>query len=99
MKIWVDAQLSPAIAQWLTAMQGVEATALRDLGLQDAEDSPIFFAARHQGAIVMSRDRDFVDLVLNTVHRPRSSGSPVGTLRTRGFRRSLRESGLRWFNS
>ena len=64
MKIWVDAQLSPAIAQWLTAMQGVEASALRDLGLRDAEDSRVFFAARHQGAIVMSKDRDFVDLVL-----------------------------------
>lgn len=64
MKIWVDAQLSPAIAHWLTATQGVEASALRDLGLRDAQDSRIFFAARHQGAIVMSKDRDFADLVL-----------------------------------
>src|SRR5882724_4721935 len=63
-KIWVDAQLSPAIAEWLTEMQGVDASALRDLGLRDAEDSRIFFAARHQDAIVMSKDRDFVDLVL-----------------------------------
>jgi predicted nuclease of predicted toxin-antitoxin system len=63
-KIWIDAQLSPAIAQWLTATQAVEASALRELGLRDAEDSRIFFAARHQGAIVMSKDRDFVDLVL-----------------------------------
>jgi predicted nuclease of predicted toxin-antitoxin system len=39
-------------------------SALRDLCLRDAEDSSIFFAARHQGAIVMSKDRDFVDLVL-----------------------------------
>jgi predicted nuclease of predicted toxin-antitoxin system len=45
-KIWVDAQLSPAIAQWLTASKGVDATAVRDLGLRDAGDSRIFFAAR-----------------------------------------------------
>src|SRR5882672_11030191 len=44
-KIWVVAQLSPAIAEWLTEMQGVDASALRDLGLRDAEDSRIFFAA------------------------------------------------------
>jgi predicted nuclease of predicted toxin-antitoxin system len=64
LKIWVDAQLSPAIAQWLTATQGVDATAVRDLGLRDAEDSSIFFAARQHDAIVMSKDSDFVDLVL-----------------------------------
>ena len=71
MKIWVDAQLSPAIAQWLTATHGVEASALRDLGLRDAEDSRIFFAARQQGAIVMSKDRDFLDLVLKHGSPPR----------------------------
>jgi len=63
-KVWVDAQLSPAIAQWLTASKGVDATAVRDLGLRDAEDSRIFFAARQHDAIVMSKDSDFADLVL-----------------------------------
>jgi predicted nuclease of predicted toxin-antitoxin system len=63
-KIWVDAQLPPAIAQWLTATHGVDAIAVRDLGLRDAEDSRIFFAARQDGAAVMSKDSDFVDLVL-----------------------------------
>jgi predicted nuclease of predicted toxin-antitoxin system len=63
-KIWVDAQLSPGIARWLTSTQGVDAVALRDLGLRDAEDSRIFFAARQHSAIVMSKDRDFAELVL-----------------------------------
>jgi predicted nuclease of predicted toxin-antitoxin system len=63
-KIWVDAQLSPALAGWLEATQGVEAVALRDLGLRDAEDSRIFFAARENGAAVMSKDKDFAELVL-----------------------------------
>ena len=59
----MDAQLSPSIARWLTTTQGVEAVALRDVGLRDAEDSRIFFAARQNGATVMSKDADFPDLV------------------------------------
>ena len=41
MTIWVDAQLSPAIATWITNALGLEAIALRDLGLRDAEDPGI----------------------------------------------------------
>ncbi len=63
MTIWVDAHLSPAIATWITSTFGVEAIALRDLGLRDAEDSEIFEAAKDQKAIVMTKDSDFVDLV------------------------------------
>jgi predicted nuclease of predicted toxin-antitoxin system len=63
MTIWVDAQLSPAIAVWITNTLGLEAVALRDLGLRDAEDPEIFEAAKAQQAIVMTKDSDFVDLV------------------------------------
>jgi len=63
MTIWVDAHLSPAIATWITSAFGVEAIALRDLGLRDAEDPEIFEAAKDQKAIVMTKDSDFVDLV------------------------------------
>jgi predicted nuclease of predicted toxin-antitoxin system len=63
MTIWVDAHLSPAIATWITSTFGIEAIALRDLGLRDAEDSEIFEAAKAQKAVVMTKDSDFVDLV------------------------------------
>ncbi|MBD1896861.1 DUF5615 family PIN-like protein [Coleofasciculus sp. FACHB-129] len=63
MTIWVDAQLSPGIAAWIANTFGVTAVALRDIGLRDAEDFEIFEAAKAQGAIVMTKDRDFVDLV------------------------------------
>ena len=36
---------------------------MRDLGLRDEHDSRIFFAAREAGVIVMTKDRDFADLV------------------------------------
>ena len=35
----------------------------RDVGLRDAEDLEIFEAAKAQGVIVMTKDKDFVDLV------------------------------------
>ena len=63
MTIWVDAQLSPGIAPWIADTFGVTAVALRDIGLRDSEDYEIFEAAKAQGAIVMTKDRDFVDLV------------------------------------
>ena len=63
MRIWIDAQLSPALAAWLTSTFNVEATSLRDLGMRDSEDSEVFRAAREAQAVVMTKDHDFVDLV------------------------------------
>ena len=62
MTIWVDAQLPPSIAAWVTANYEVTALALRDIGLRDAEDQTIFTAARDAGAIVITKDADFVML-------------------------------------
>ena len=63
MAIWVDAQLSPAIAPWLAANFSLSALALRDLGLRDAADRVIFAAARSAAAVVMTKDSDFVRLL------------------------------------
>jgi predicted nuclease of predicted toxin-antitoxin system len=63
MIFWVDAQLSPALASWISAQFGVQALALRDLGLRDASDHQIFVAAQQLGVVVISKDRDFVELL------------------------------------
>ena len=63
MKIWIDAQLSPSIALWIEMNFEVEAKAVRTLGLRDASDLEIFEAARDASAVVMTKDRDFIDLV------------------------------------
>jgi predicted nuclease of predicted toxin-antitoxin system len=60
---WVDAQLSPALAPWLTETFGLEAYSARFLGLQAAKDPEIFAAARSAADIVLTKDRDFVLLV------------------------------------
>ena len=63
MVIWVDAQLSPAIATWLTGNFALTAHAVRDLGLREATDRTIFLAARSESVVVMTKDSDFVRLL------------------------------------
>jgi len=63
MKLWIDAQLSPLLAKWITEnFVTIEAIAVRDLGLRDAEDQVIFFSAREAIATVMTKDSDFLEL-------------------------------------
>jgi predicted nuclease of predicted toxin-antitoxin system len=63
MTIWVNAHISPAIASWIAKTFSIEAIAVRDLGMRDADDKIIFDAARDAGVVVMTKDSDFVDLV------------------------------------
>ncbi len=63
MIVWIDAQLSPYLVPWLSSECGVEALAVRDLGLREAEDREIFLAAREADAVVLTKDRDFVLLL------------------------------------
>ena len=62
MTIWLDAQLSPLIAEWLERNFDVQAIPLRNLGLHTATDKEIFFSARKNSAIIMSKDSDFIEL-------------------------------------
>ena len=63
MTIWIDAQMSPSIAAWISSTFDVTAVAIRDLGLRDAKDQEIFQAARNEKAVVMTKDSDFVLLL------------------------------------
>jgi predicted nuclease of predicted toxin-antitoxin system len=47
----------------MTHELSVTAVAVRDLGLRNAKDREIFFAARQANVIVMTKDADFVQLV------------------------------------
>lgn len=63
MIVWLDAQLSPAIAPWICGQFDLTAVSARDLGLREAIDREIYFAARQAGAIVITKDSDFVKLL------------------------------------
>lgn len=63
MRIWIDAQLSPRVASWIGDNFDLVAVPVRELGLRDAEDIEIFNAAKAEDAIVLAKDRDFLDLL------------------------------------
>ncbi|MCK9606593.1 MAG: DUF5615 family PIN-like protein [Methylomonas sp.] len=64
MIFWVAAQLPPNLADWLRWTFKVEAYALRELGLRDADDLEIFKRAQQEGIVLISKDSDFVELLL-----------------------------------
>lgn len=63
MIVWLDAQLSPALAPWLCEQFGVDASSLVRLGLRDATDPELFERARAAGAVLLTKDNDFAELV------------------------------------
>jgi predicted nuclease of predicted toxin-antitoxin system len=63
MILWLDAQMPPSLAGWLRQAMAIDAVAVRDIGLQFADDKTIFAAARQANAILVSKDQDFVELV------------------------------------
>ena len=60
--IWIDAQLSPQIAQWISDTFNIPCKAVRDLGLRDADDKTIFLEAEKADAIILTKDSDFINL-------------------------------------
>lgn len=63
MTFWLDPQLSPGLATWWRQTFSIDCVCVRDLGLRDAADRQIFDAARRAGAIIVTKDVDFVRLV------------------------------------
>ena len=63
MKLWLDAQLSPAMASWIVEHFAIEAVPVRDVGLRDASDVEIFKAAKRAGVTLMTKDSDFSHLI------------------------------------
>jgi predicted nuclease of predicted toxin-antitoxin system len=59
----IDAQLPPGLATWIVE-QGHEAQHIYDLECQDAPDNQIWLRAVQRNAIIVSKDRDFVEWAL-----------------------------------
>lgn len=89
MRIWIDAQLPPTLAHWLSISFELEAFALRDLSLRDAQDIEIFEAARSQNAAIMTKDSDFVDLVCRLGAPPQILWLTCGNATNRKLRQLL----------
>lgn len=63
MMIWIDAQLSPLISKWIQKEYSIDCNHVMDIGLLNASDEKIFFKAREENVIVISKDIDFVNLL------------------------------------
>ena len=66
MNFWIDAQLPPSLAAWLSETFGVNATALRDIGLRDAKDTEItkLIEARTPRLTFLTNSNDIFEVVL-----------------------------------
>lgn len=60
MTFLVDAQLPPELARWL-ATNGHDGIHVNDASLLHADDQQIWGHARQIGAVIISKDEDFVD--------------------------------------
>ncbi len=89
MNIWVDAQLPPTLAKWLTDNFDLTASSLKELGLRDARDVEIFEAARLVNAVIMTKDSDFVDLVCRLGVPPQILWLTCGNLTNRSLQQVL----------
>jgi predicted nuclease of predicted toxin-antitoxin system len=61
LRFLVDAQLPPGLAQRLSAV-GHSATHLHDVLPPEAKDADVALEANRRGAILVTKDEDFVDL-------------------------------------
>jgi predicted nuclease of predicted toxin-antitoxin system len=70
MELWLDAQISPLIAEWARTEFSLPCFALREIGLRDADDAVIFRAAKTRGdTVILTKDEDFRNL-LSVLHAP-----------------------------
>ena len=64
MKFWLDANLDPALAVWLSSRYGVFVNHVRELTLQRLQDRELFDAARRlKVTVIATKDTDFIELV------------------------------------
>lgn len=65
MIFWIDEQISPKFADWLSKKFQVEAHSVDTLGFFSTPDKEIFKKARDANAVVITKDRDFREMVLS----------------------------------
>ncbi|NET02676.1 MAG: hypothetical protein F6K61_19430 [Sphaerospermopsis sp. SIO1G1] len=89
MRIWIDAQLPPTLADWITNTFAIETLSLKELGLRDAQDIEIFEAAKIANVIIMTKDSDFIDLVCRLGTPPKIIWLTCGNVTNRNLRQLL----------
>ena len=84
---WVDAQLPPTLARWLTQHAGIDAHHVSDLALLTARDPVIFDAARgNRVDVIFTKDEDFVLLLDQQRPPPQLVWGTCGNIRNAELR-------------
>lgn len=86
MNRWLDAQLPPAVAGWMKGHFGIEAAGIESVGLRHANDLTIFRRFSSNGDVIVTKDEDFVDLVLRLGIPPQVLWVTCGNVTNRGLR-------------
>ena len=90
MKLWLDAHLSPRLVSWLEERFDLRVLAIQaDPSLVSGKDRAIFLAAKDAGAVVMTKDRDFIDLLDWLAPPPQIIWLTCGNTSNRSLRRIL----------
>jgi predicted nuclease of predicted toxin-antitoxin system len=90
---WLDAQLDPALASWLGATFRVNAKSLDEIGLRQADDDVLFDAAKNFGnVVVVTKDYDFVELVLRRGAPPQVLWLSFGNMPTLAIQLKFRQT-------
>ncbi len=93
MIFWLDEQLDPNLATWLTKEFAVEAQHVRDLGFAQTADSKLFAAAKQKSDVVLiSKDRDMFELLARYGPPPQLIWLTCGNLRTSRLQSILSET-------
>jgi predicted nuclease of predicted toxin-antitoxin system len=89
--VWVDAQLPPSLAHWLSSEHGERASHVQDLGLLHVSDSGIFDAAVRldEPVVLVTKDADFVDLLHHRGPPPVLVWLRTGNMTNRELRRII----------
>ena len=82
MRLLVDAQLSPALANWF-GEHGVSAKSVRELGLRDSDDGTILNFAVAGDWTVVTKDEDFVSRCIGNPTAPQVVWIRVGNCTNR----------------
>ena len=63
-ELWLDMQLSPQLAGWITKQFSIKAFSSYNLKLNIEKDEAIFFRAKKKGnVIILTKDKDFAEIV------------------------------------
>lgn len=84
MKFIVDAQLPPALAELLGEL-GQEGAAVREVGLRETDDGPIWQYALDHGLVIVPKDDDFPERSLRNSAAPQVLWLRIGNCSNRAL--------------